>query len=136
MAKLILGALASAAALGALIALMRARRGGSGFTVLAALVDAADGPRLVTDQSGKVLELNAAARDWLGGASPLDFLETHADKDTAGEALVRLRQAADTRLAAAAEVPLAGAGGSGEIEWFDVSVRPLPAIEDAMPGHS
>jgi two-component system cell cycle sensor histidine kinase/response regulator CckA len=127
-----LAILAAASALAVALAILRARTRGPGLAALAVLVEAADGPRLVTDRAGKVIELNRPARDWLGHESPLAFLEAHIDSDTEGEALVRLRQAADTGLAAAAEVPLAGPGG--DVEWFEVSVRPLPAVEDASAG--
>jgi two-component system cell cycle sensor histidine kinase/response regulator CckA len=127
-----LAILAAASALAVALAILRARTRGPGFAALAVLVEAGDGPRLVTDQAGKVIELNRAARDWLGNESPLAFLEAHIDSDTEGEALVRLRQAADTRLAASAEVPLAGP--AGDVEWFEVAVRPLPVIEDAAHG--
>ena len=93
LARLVAASLAAFAGFGAVIALVRANRGGgAGLSALAALVEAADNPRLVTDHLGTVIELNSQARDWIGQASPLDFLEAHVDRDTAGEALVRLRQ--------------------------------------------
>ena len=125
--RAVLSGFAVAAAVGAGFSLWRSRAEMPHSAVLTALIEAADGPRVVTTASGDVLEQNNHARDWLGEESPLEFLAAHVDKDAEGEeAIIRLRQAADTRLAATAEVPLAGS--SGDVEWFEVSVRPLPVL--------
>ncbi|MHB1205356.1 MAG: hybrid sensor histidine kinase/response regulator [Rhodospirillaceae bacterium] len=117
-------AAAGLAALAAVTALIGRRYKDGDVGALAALVEAIDTPRLITDADGKVLHLNRQARDWLGPESPLAFLTARIDKDREGDdTLVRLRQAATTGLATRAEVPLAGSGN--EQEWFDVSVRPL-----------
>ncbi len=100
---------------------------------LAALVDATDTPRLITDSNGRILHINRQAKDWLGGETPLAFLERRIDKDSEGDdTLIRLRQAAATGLATRAEVPLTGPGG--EQEWFEVSVRPLLLNKELRPG--
>ncbi len=115
---------AGLAAAAAAAAVIGARRTAGDNGALAALVEATDTPRLITDGAGRVLYINRQAKDWLGSESPLDFLAARVDKDGEGDdTLVRLRQAAATGLATRAEVPLAGPGG--EQEWFEVSVRPL-----------
>ena len=121
----ILSAIAAGLAAGAaLSAAFGARKRTGDAGALAALVEATDTPRLITDTAGRVLHINRQAKDWLGAESPLDFLSGRIDKDGEGDdTLVRLRQAAATGLATRAEVPLAGPGG--EQEWFEVSVRPL-----------
>ena len=123
--RLIFSAAAAGLSVGAAVTALIGRRSkDAGAGALAALVEAADAPRLITDAGGKVLHLNRQARDWLGSDSPLDFLTARIDKDSEGDdTLVRLRQAAATGLATRAEVPLAGPGN--EQEWFEVSVRPL-----------
>ena len=122
---LILSALSAGLAAGAAVsAVIGGRKKITDSGALAALVEATDLPRLITDGGGRVLHINRPARDWLGSESPLEFLAARIDKDGEGDdTLVRLRQAATTGLATRAEVPLAGPGG--EQEWFEVSVRPL-----------
>jgi two-component system cell cycle sensor histidine kinase/response regulator CckA len=122
---MILNAGAAGLAAGAAVTALIGRRYRDTDTgALAALVEATDTPRLITDAGGRVLHLNRQARDWLGAERPLDFLTERVDKEAEGDdTVVRLRQAAATGLATRAEVPLEGSGN--EQEWFEVSVRPL-----------
>ncbi len=133
LAPVLSAAAAGLSACAAVAAVIGARRKAGGAGALAALVDATDTPRLITDASGRILHINRQAKDWLGGESPLDFLAARIDKDGEGDdTLVRLRQAAATGLATRAEVPLTGPGG--EQEWFEVSVRPLALSRDLRSG--
>ena len=130
-----LGAAAALCAIGAVACVMQALKGASSapdLTMLAALVEAAEGARLVTGPAGAVLIRNAAAKDWLRDASPLAYIESHVAQDvghdvgqeTGGaEALARLRQAVAHGLVATVDVPLSSIGTNPE--WYTVSVRPI-----------
>ena len=94
------------------------------LVALGPLVESYDIPAVVTSVDGEVLRMNAAAREWLDGMTPLALLQTKAAIDDDGDDLViRLRQAAATSLATSAEVPLVNA--TGDTEWFEVAVKPL-----------
>ncbi len=133
-----LGAVAALSAIGAVACVLQARKGASlasDIAVLAPLVEAAEGARLVTGPGGVVLIRNAAAKDWLREASPLAYIESHVAPDvghdigqeTGGaQALARLRQAVEHGLAAVVDVPLINsAGGGSDPEWYTITVRPL-----------
>ncbi len=123
-AAVLAGVLVLLALLGMIWRARRAPRARVDSRVLEILVAASAAPRLVTAGEGRVVAANPAARDWLGDLPPLELLSRDAARDYAGdEAVARLRQAAMTNLAAAAEVPLEGA--TDETEWFDVAVRPI-----------
>jgi len=101
------------------------------LSAVAPIFDAATGPRIITHASGKVLYANAFGREWLEGRTPLELLEQQIDTLTEGatDHLDRLSHAVETGLAAAADIPLLGAGD--DPDWFAVSVRPL-AVGDGL----
>ncbi|MCC6915578.1 MAG: PAS domain-containing protein, partial [Rhodospirillaceae bacterium] len=123
-AAVLAGVLVLLALLGVIWRARKASKGRIDSRVLDILVASSAAPRLVTAGEGRVIAANPSARDWLGDLPPLELLSRDAARDYAGdEAVARLRQAAMTNLAAAAEVPLQGA--TDETEWFDVTVRPI-----------
>jgi two-component system cell cycle sensor histidine kinase/response regulator CckA len=95
---------------------------------LAALYDTTATAAVVTDREGKTVYCNGAGREWLGDQTPSGFLASHVAADFDREQSAdRLIQASAAGLAAHADVPLTapGAHGTGEPDWFRVSVRPL-----------
>jgi two-component system, cell cycle sensor histidine kinase and response regulator CckA len=130
----LIGAAAVAAA-GAAACAWRARAASAWssepIAALGQLLESAEGARAVTDSEGKVIYVNSAGRDWLGNASPLDFLTDHVAVDLDDDdAVSRLRQAAATGLAASAEVPVETE--SGEPDWSLISVRPIEVVQGLL----
>ncbi len=128
----VVAALAAATAAGcAWHALRAALWSGELLPVLGRLLDSAEGAQVVTDGTGKVVYSNNRGRDWLGTATPLEFLsaQTATDLDE-DDAIGRLRQAAATGLAARAEIPVVTEGG--EPDWSLISVRPVDVGEGLL----
>ena len=134
-----LGAVAALCAIGAVACVLQARNGAAletDLSVLAPLVEAAEGARLVTGPGGAVLIRNAVAKDWLRDASPLAYIESHVAKDVGhdvgqerggAEAVARLRHAVEHGLVATVDVPLmaSGARAGTDPEWYTISIRPV-----------
>ena len=123
------------AAVGAAGCAWRARRrvtwSSEPLTVLGRLLDSAEGAQAVTNSDGKVIYVNSSGKDWLGTASPLEFLTNNVDTDMDDDdAVVRLRQAAATRLAVRVEVPVTTP--TGEPDWSLISVRPIDIGEGLL----
>jgi len=89
------------------------------------ILECADGARVVTGADGRTVLSNSKAYNILGGSAPLAFFADHADSEFDGrEAVQRLRQAVESRLADIAEVPVVAQ--ADDLEWFRVEVSPLP----------
>ena len=133
MVRASLAAIAALGTVGAAAFIVQARRTGQSagdITVLARLIDTAEGACVITGPDGVVMIRNAEAKAWLRDLSPLAYIESHIAQDTGDdaevpEAVARLRQAATHGLSASAEVALAPARGGDNAEWYTVSVRPL-----------
>ncbi|GEO80293.1 hybrid sensor histidine kinase/response regulator [Pararhodospirillum oryzae] len=125
-------AASGAVALGSLMALSRTlamwrQRAASGEDA-AALLDAEEGPRLLTDAYGVPRHANAQALALWGETGPLAWLEERLHGDMmAQDALDRLAEAARAGLREEVDLPLIDPGGlSGEPEWMRVLVTPGP----------
>lgn len=94
---------------------------------IAATLEGAPGPRFVSDGLSNVVYANDWGQEWLSGAAPLDRLAALAAREyDGGDAVARLRQAAEAGLSDQIEVPLRG--DMPEPDWFQVGIRPLKTL--------
>jgi len=108
-----------------------ARNTATDIQLFARILDSADGARVVTDQSGRVLYRNGSGRDWLSSVAPLEYLSSRVISDLdVDDSVGRLRQAAASGLPLRVEVPISGS--AGEPDWLLVSVRPIEFEQTLM----
>jgi len=127
-----LGAVAALSAVGAAACVLQARKSAQNapeLAVLRPLVETGEGARLITGPDGRVLARNAQAREVLGEAGPLAYIETRMAQDVGQDmdgpdVIARLRQAAEHGLTFTADIPLMGKAGP-DPEWYTTEVRPL-----------